>query len=316
MNKIVLALIADRRCAIPAAVTLCSAVEHNRGKIGKVYLFSTDYAPEDLSVMEAVCGREEIDFRMIKVDERLLLPYANLSAWSKFTFIKVLIPKLLYLCSASPDGPELPERMLYLDIDMLVTGDLSLAFNMDMEGNAVSAVPDIPVVREDNRRCGLPDDNPYINTGFMLMDMEKWVAADQEGLFEKAIERLKRMNPPFINDQDVINTVFYHACQPLSLKFNLTSQAFGIHSLYCLKEFRSAWREGRRHPAVIHFTNSRKPWSPAVFHLYKGAWFRVLRTTPYRNRLPYCKLSGPAMKNWCITEMGRVLDFFRLRESK
>ena len=301
-KKIKLALIADSNYAIPAAVTLRSAINHNRGKIGELYLFSTCFNKEDLSALESICKEDGIGFNLVSIDESVLDPYDGLSAWSKYTFIKILIPELL----------DIDDMLLYMDVDMLVTGDLSGVYNIDMEGNALSAVPDLPVVREDNRRCGLPDGNNYINSGFMLMDMAKWKQAWKAGLFEKAIEHLKSMRPPFINDQDVINTVFPGACQPLPLRYNVTNQSFGLHSLYCQEEYRKGWRESRKDPAVIHFTSSRRPWKPDVFHPYKREWFRTLDQTPFRKRIPYCRLTVASVQSWCITEAGMVADWFRM----
>ena len=300
-NKINLALIADGNYAIPAAVTLRSAINHNRGKIGQLFLLSTNFKQEDFSILDFLCKEDKIAFHLIKVDENLLNSYDGLSPWSKFTFIKIMIPKLL----------KDEERLLYLDVDMLVTGDLSAVYNADMEGNAISAVPDIPVVREHNRRCGLPADNNYINAGFMLMDLKKWRDADAAGSFDKALEHLKDLHLDFINDQDVINTVFQGSCQALPSKYNVTNHFFGLHSLYCNKEFRGDWKEGRKHPVIIHFTGARRPWKPEVFHPYKREWFRTLAQTPYR-RLPYCKLTGNAIKSWLISGLGIVADWFRL----
>ena len=88
--------------------------------------------------------------------------------------------------------PEIPEKILYLDIDMMANGDISELYNIDISEYEYAAVKEkygSIFVRPD-----------YINAGMLLLNMNK---IKETELFEKARERLKNKKLLFA-DQDAI----------------------------------------------------------------------------------------------------------------
>ena len=57
------------------------------------------------------------------------------------------------------------EKVLYLDSDIIVTGDLSTLFEIDLKGYSIGAVDD--VYAYEGRKSGF-------NAGVLLMDVAKW----------------------------------------------------------------------------------------------------------------------------------------------
>lgn len=88
--------------------------------------------------------------------------------------------------------PNMPEKILYLDIDIMVGGDLNKLFSIDIENYEYAAV-------KEKYGCWLirPD---YINAGMLLINMNE---AKKNKLFEKARNLIKSKKFIFA-DQDAL----------------------------------------------------------------------------------------------------------------
>lgn len=88
--------------------------------------------------------------------------------------------------------PEIPDKLLYLDIDLLFNRDITLLYNIDVEGYEYAAARD---------HYGKYLLNPnYINAGVLLFNMKY---LKETGLFEKARTLIKTKKLTFA-DQDAI----------------------------------------------------------------------------------------------------------------
>ena len=88
--------------------------------------------------------------------------------------------------------PDMPEKLLYLDIDMMVAGDISELYNIDVTDYEYAAVKEkygSKFIRYD-----------YINAGMLLLNMKK---IKETRLLEKARQLIKKRKLPFA-DQDAI----------------------------------------------------------------------------------------------------------------
>lgn len=88
--------------------------------------------------------------------------------------------------------PEIPDKILYLDIDMMAGGDISTLYNTDIEEYEYAAV------KEKYGSWFIRPD--YINAGMLLLNMKK---IKETGLLEKAREKIKTKKMLFA-DQDAI----------------------------------------------------------------------------------------------------------------
>ena len=88
--------------------------------------------------------------------------------------------------------PDMPDKLLYLDIDMMADKDISELYNIDIEEYEYAAVKEkygSKIIRHD-----------YINAGMLLLNMKK---IKETKLLEKARERIKTKKMLFA-DQDAI----------------------------------------------------------------------------------------------------------------
>lgn len=104
--------------------------------------------------------------------------------------------------------PPSVERLLYLDVDMLVCGDLRGLFSLDLQGQIAGVVADVfPTQRVLKHRTNsaldiIIEKQNYFNAGFLLVDLQKF---RQEQIGERALEILKDYSGLILNDQDAIN---------------------------------------------------------------------------------------------------------------
>lgn len=122
--------------------------------------------------------------------------------------------------------PDMPEKLLYLDIDMMVAGDISELYNTDITEYEFAAV------REKYGSIIIAPD--YINAGMLLMNMKKiketkllekarhliktkkMLFADQDAIYRSTVKKL--LLPRIYNEQSKFNkkdTVICHFCKRL-----------------------------------------------------------------------------------------------------
>ena len=124
--------------------------------------------------------------------------------------------------------PNIPDKLLYLDIDMMIGDDLSKLYNIDVSDYEYAAVKEKYgswLIRPD-----------YINAGMLLLNMEKiketgllkkarnliktkkMLFADQDAIFRSTTNKL--LLPRIFNEQSKFNkkdTVVCHFCKRLML---------------------------------------------------------------------------------------------------
>lgn len=146
-------------------------------------------------------------------------------------------------------------RMLYLDCDIIVTGDVGELFDVDLEGKSAAGVEDVGfrwlaytkraifldhkpynVLNYCTDVLGIKDPGSYVNAGVMLFDLEK---CRQKVSFRDVVETLHSRNF-FYNDQDVLNILLEGNIKQVDCKWNyMNNIAFylecdGRNSVSCI----------------------------------------------------------------------------------
>lgn len=110
------------------------------------------------------------------------------------------------------------DKVLYLDSDIIVNGDLSELFEMDMENYYVAAVQEL--WKYINKSSQEQNGEHYFNSGVLMLNL-KLLRQDKvaDTLWRKKNELLQ--NPKYkAMDQDTLNIVLQNKCKFLSLKYN------------------------------------------------------------------------------------------------
>ena len=154
-------------------------------RIKKEYTSITD---EQIKFLDEVIKTKNEENKVTKIDVTNLYEEEfgrgkNENAYcTPYTLLRLLADKV----------PEIPEKILYLDIDMMADGDISKLYNIDISDYEYAAVKEkygSKVIRPD-----------YINAGMLLLNMNK---IKETRLLEKARNLLKKRKLIFA-DQDAI----------------------------------------------------------------------------------------------------------------
>lgn len=162
------------------------------------YIFTADvsrlnenYMPitdEQIEFLDSFVKETNIESSVIKKDvtsiyEEEFLNSPNESAYcTPYTLLRLLPDKV--------DG--MPDKLLYLDIDMMIGDDLTKLYNINIDDYEYAAV------KEKVGKWFISTD--YINAGMLLMNMNK---IKETGLLEKARDKIKTKKMLFA-DQDAI----------------------------------------------------------------------------------------------------------------
>lgn len=161
--------------------------------------------------------------------------------------------------------PKEIDRILYLDADMITTGSLSELYNIDFENNIWVACRDNGIQIKDLERLGLPADYKYINSGMLLINLEKL----RNNYTEKDIIQMIYDNQSVLiyPDQDFINKIFKDDIKIVDNKYNLVAKDIGYKKL-------------EEKPLIIHFAGSVKPWQDDVSRFeieYLEPYYEIMR---------------------------------------
>lgn len=93
------------------------------------------------------------------------------------------------------DLADMPDKLLYLDADIMLNKDVSLLYDLDVEGDEYAAARDY---------YGKFLVNPnYINAGVLLLNMQK---CRETGIFERARKLLRTKKLPFADQSAIIRS--------------------------------------------------------------------------------------------------------------
>lgn len=148
----------------------------------------TSISDEQVSFLDKVVKEKNKDNKVTKVDvteiyEKEFNGSKNEGAYcTPYTLLRLFADLI----------PNMPDKLLYLDIDMMANGDISELFNIDVSDVEYAAV-------KEKYGCWLirPD---YINAGMLLMNLKK---IKETGLLEKARYSIKTKKMLFA-DQDAV----------------------------------------------------------------------------------------------------------------
>lgn len=127
--------------------------------------------------------------------------------FTKYALYRLLLPEVLHFV----------DRLLYIDTDAIVAGDITELYNTFLEDNIIAGVTDIGIGPYLHYSGLTPKDN-YINAGVTLMDMKK---IRELNLQKWWIEQINSKWYP-CHDQDLFNMSCRGKIKLLPLKWNVS----------------------------------------------------------------------------------------------
>lgn len=199
---------------------------------------------------------------------------------SNETYYRFLIQELLPYYS----------KVLYLDSDLIVKGDVAELFSVDLGDNLLAAVRDVDYCGNLNMKDGarmryakevLGMHQPYgyfqagvlvLNTKAMrkLHPMEKWLefASDDRYIY---------------NDQDILNAHCQGRVKYLDYDWNVMTDCFGrIGNVFSFAPCAifDAFNDSRNHEKIVHYAGAQKPWKVMGCDRFDLYW-EYAKDTPF-----------------------------------
>ncbi|RNI25604.1 glycosyltransferase family 8 protein [Rufibacter latericius] len=205
------------------------------------------------------------------------------SSWPLNIYMRLFISYFL---------PKKVEKVIYLDVDMIVQKDISLLWNLDIKDKIIAAVTDSRIKTIDCRWGGvanykelnLEGSAKYFNTGLLMVDIKKWKAAN---ITSKVLECIK-VNKDFANfpDQYGLNVLLADHWQELDGLWNYFAE--GDHA----------------DPNIIHFMSTKPIYKSYNYNQsYQDLFFHYLSQTPWNgesqissSRIYYAKARNKVRK--------------------
>lgn len=273
-------LASNENGVLPLSVTLFSLVDSAQDStVYDIVVCSEGVSQESrdslTAIVKRVSGRHNVRF----IDmEGVYREYGELGKscgnWPLSTWARVFVAEML----------QDVERVLYIDIDMLVCDDCSCLFTLDMKGAVAGVVYESISAKDHNHNkvLGIPElYQGYFNAGTLLIDLNEFRRNRWgERILDFAREHADDLSYP---DQDSMNAVMYEHLFRLHPRWNwndiatrrLLNHKSNTNTLIRAATFKEVV-EASYYPGIIHFCGRYKPWK-YNFHIMRNRYETILR---------------------------------------
>ncbi len=264
MESIPVVFISDNNFVAPTMVAISSFVENiSQNVFFDIYVICMNVEKQKRELFKKI-STARVRVHVMNLDHK----YANLGIEhahvSKAALFKFDIPNIFSNL----------DKILYLDGDVLIKGDLSELFNLDISDVYLAGVRDMAGEYMDMHKA--PNVKKYFNSGVMLMNLKKM---RQEKISDKLI-KIRKERTDFVRtmDQDVLNYVLDENVLWLDIQYNVI--AYGMLyleiSIDQINEFYgvnfASYDDLLKNSKIIHFASKKKPWLNK-YGLLNNEWF-------------------------------------------
>lgn len=185
------------------------------------------------------------------------------------------------------------DRLLYLDADTIVNGDIYDLFSMKLENNVVAMVIDSLGNCNYKQKLGFSDKESYYNSGVILYDMVKWKELQ---ISQQILDYISQNDVKFASpDQDLINIVLKGKIRKISPKYNFQPihkeytyiqymKCFGTGDYYTEEEIKDAMEDTRIYHSFRYV--GEFPWDRNTIHPYKKMFYEYISNGPWFDYVP------------------------------
>lgn len=264
-----IAFCTDTNYVMPTGVAMISICENNLAEPITFHLVITDEGTVPDEVERKVKPLLDIADKYGKKAQTYSLKKEQLSAFvcrgagyiSTTAFARIFLPDLL--------DKEIT-KVLYLDCDIACNGSLKKLWEIDLEGSAIGGIIDCNGTHAGyHERIKTPINVPYINSGVLLMNLDKWRKDD---LIQKVCDCAIEHQFPLL-DQDSLNFVFQGDIKLLPVKYNTqTLFIFGGELQWHVEyTYIEEIRDAIKNPVIVHYLTANKPWND-VYCPHQNIW--------------------------------------------
>ena len=272
----VIATAIDSGYALPLAVMLRSALVNVGHEVGiEAHIIDDGLSLAERDKVEASLPRNVVLHWVQRPREQ----FEGLPNWGRVsmtTYHKLTLGEWL---------PSWVNRVIWLDADMLVLGNLVRLWEADLDDHLALAAQDILVPYVSSRfgiaarrELGLEQQAKYFNAGVMLIDVARW---RRDEVTARAFDYLRRYRERvFFLDQEALNVVLAGQWKELDPRWNWNPVIDRV----------STYKGGRDKiagdPWIIHFVGNLKPWTYLGSGRHQMLYYQWLDQTAWRGWRP------------------------------
>ena len=268
-------LISVNRDYLDKAETMLHSLRRYNSEDVTVYLINRSLNDNKIRKLREYLHKNlTMDFKVINVSETVFdeLPVFE-ERFSVEMYYRVIAQFLL---------PKSVDRIMWLDADIVICGNISEFYHQDFEDNLLVACPDAGcdedgIVKIKNN-LGLPKEHIYFNSGVLLLNIE---ALREKTNIDEIIRATQSIAEYFIYpDQDLLNYLYSGRIKYCNqYRFNCQIKSFGNLTKDQIKDI-----------AILHYAGTHKPWlfyclyelSSAAVPYFKeialqGKWLSIIK---------------------------------------
>ena len=233
---------------------LLNSIQYSNTKENfNIYVLHRDLEESDLKIINNNLDLKRFQIHLIKITEKEI---------HKFPVYEKRYPVEIYFrIFANKYLPQDLERILYLDADTIVINPLKELYETDFDNNYYIAATHVKKVlhKLNEIRLNIKEDEPYINTGVLLMNLKELRKVNIEKEVKAFIE--KNEKKLLLPDQDIIVSIFGDKIKLVdSLKYNLGERTLNTYNINHPKN-QIGLRWICRNTVIIHYFGRNKPWN-------------------------------------------------------
>lgn len=262
----------------PACATINSILAHtaNKNDITFYVLHDEGLSQSTIHRMEDIY-EGEAHFYFIKVKDNFVHKFPlNRKHINVNAYYRLILQNMI---------PHHIDRIIYLDTDTIICGDIVDLWNFNLNNNIIAGVLDESGIVCSWRLWGAHMNDRYINSGVLLLDLKQ--AREKYGNLDFLYARSFYENDVNITmqDQDILNIAYKDDIALLPLNWNVPSSVYYRKSAHSDGDYEGREnvfsdqerQDAVNHPKIIHFTGKQKPWKFNSMHPLKALFWSHLR---------------------------------------
>lgn len=209
----------------------------------------------------------------IHVDEEVTsgFPIRERDHVSLATYYRLFATKIL---------PEDIDRILYLDCDMIINGNIDELYSCDLTDKSMACTLDEDYMSDAKyARLGLSGPKTYFNAGMILINLQYW---REHNIHDKCMQCIADIPEKLLlHDQDTLNVVLKDTVKLVSVTYNMQTGLLYVGQRIG-DEVKDDIQASIYNPVIIHYTGPRKPWLKHYHHPYIGHFRYYMKKSPWR----------------------------------
>lgn len=289
MDRINIAIALDRNVLYPAYVMIRSLAKNNSKHPICVYVLHSKLTEADFNLLRDALMRDmnsENCMEFIRIDAEKVSGLLHTEFWTMEIYYRLMLPELL--------GGQI-ERILYLDVDIIVNKDIWDFYQTDFEEKLLIVGRDMisdPLFDMDEEIIATEKPElsgwyaffkkyaekgmTYFCSGVLLMNLLK---LKEEYSFQKYLEIYDSISDKLIYpDQDLLNYAHYNQVKLAEEK------KFGLFA-YPAHEMGMSYKDVYSNVSIIHFAGA-KPWTINMIRFdIEKIWWEYAKDSPFYHEL-------------------------------